>query len=164
MRCLWDPREKPFEHIGAAPRSASARRGFTLFEILIVALLLGVLLGVSWPRLSRSFKTLELQGFSSGLAHHLEFWRQRAMVTGKIFFLEVDAGFRQVVIREQDQPKQFKVYPIPAGIRLEVDKEEVYFYPDGTMDSVRFRASLEDGTTCDVVTKGALGGVQVRTS
>ena len=144
-------------------RSPLSRSGFTLFEILIVVLLLGVVLGLSWPRVSRSFGAWQLHGYSRSLAHHLVFWRQRAMITGEIFFLEVDANLREVVVWEQNETARLKAYPIPADIDLEADKDEVYFYPDGTMDSVTFRATLPDGTSCVVETKGALGAVQVQT-
>jgi type II secretory pathway pseudopilin PulG len=56
--------------------------GFTLFEILIVSLMLGILTMLSWPQLSSALAQARLSGAAEEIVNALEFAQQKALSSG----------------------------------------------------------------------------------
>ena len=64
--------------------ATSRERGFSLIELMIVLVVLGLILGYSLPALNRFSATLQLRGASENIAGQLRLAREKAIATGVV--------------------------------------------------------------------------------
>ena len=131
--------------IGSDPHRQRPQAGFTLLELLIVILILGVLVGVSVPQFRRTFRHLQLQVFASDVATLLTYASKRAVATGEILRVHFDVADRRYWLAQVQQAspegkfervsgKFGRISSVPEGISLDPSARGVTFYPDGRAD------------------------------
>lgn len=74
--------------------------GFTLFEILIVTFLLGVMAMLGWPTLNSALADSRLSGASSDVITSLEFAQLKAMNSGRQTRVTIDAGAETILVEQ----------------------------------------------------------------
>ena len=74
--------------------------GFTLLEILIVTLLLGILAMIAWPTFTSAVDGSRLSGASSDVVTSLEFTQLQAMNSGRRTRVTVDAGAETILVEQ----------------------------------------------------------------
>jgi len=74
--------------------------GFTLLEILIVTLLLGILAMIAWPTFNSAVDGSRLSGASSDVVTSLEFAQLKAMNSGRRTRVTVDAGAETILVEQ----------------------------------------------------------------
>ena len=132
------------------------KRGFTLIELLLAVFVLSVIISLSIPNFSKSFKRLELKRTAEDIVYLVRWAQSRAVHEGveyKLVFID-DARSYQVLrgeVSEGQHSQNFssisshmgRVFKIPISVKVD-DTQVVKIYPDGTLDKVRLRLQGQD--------------------
>ncbi len=158
--------------------------GFSLLELIIVILILGVMTGLAVPSLRGSFVHLQVRDCCWNLGALANYGRQRAIVERKTYSLKFDQDFRNFrLMRREKSGNSFvyfdlnglpgKVFSLPERVYIRrvvnqldgavLKGREINFYPDGTADEMKVYFS--EGSNDDyVVSVGReIGEVTVET-
>jgi general secretion pathway protein H len=123
--------------------AARAARGFTLIEVIVVLLLIGLVLTVAAVSLSRGLGNAKVRAAGQDLVAALRYTRAQAIVSHKQQALELD-----VEKRSYTAPRRKEVQlPKDMELRLLTAAEEqtgqstgrVRFYPDGSSTGGRIK-------------------------
>ena len=149
-------------------------RGFTLLELLVVILVIGILLGLVMPGAGvRSGQ--DLTDTAGRLSMTINQARQEAMLTSRTWRLEIDPGenvyrFRQRLEEEFVQVSrepfaQTRLHPGISITDLEINGQNtlgtglVYLFPTGEQDT--FRLTMQYSDRKRILSLGHLGPSQV---
>ena len=163
---------------GKRPNLARSKRpGFTFIELMLVAILIGVIVGISTPIFRRTFGHLQLDNTSHNIAKLMRYAQQRAIVERlahrlkfdperSAYWLEVEnvgegplparKGFTSI------KGRFGKRYSIPGGISVNFREEvsAITFYPDGQVDKVALYVS-DQRKTYTLITERRIGRVKL---
>ena len=128
-------------------------RGFSLIEMIVVLVLIGLVVSLVTPSLSRVSKTIELKGTAQKISGILRYCRGEAVHKGQVYQIFFDSDLREVRVQrmestqkneesEKKEEKPFKkTYPLPNGIEMKdvkmaspqypSDFPTIEFYPNG---------------------------------
>ena len=119
-------------------------RGFSLLELIIVLLLIGLLASLITPSLSRFSKSVELKATTKKVAAILRSCRSEAVNRGNVYQVLFDLGLMQVTVQSLNADGNIEeqhAFPLPSGIQIkEVQAEQtqfpsdlpaIEFYPNG---------------------------------
>lgn len=134
---------------------------FTFIELCIVIIIIGILIGVALPSFRKSFNSLQLNNFSAELQNFMRYLRERAIVTGKVIYLNIDNEKKLCTAQFKDTPSPFKTSRIPESLNVELEPKEIFFYPDGQIDKVTITLTNPENQRISLTTKGIFGGVKV---
>jgi prepilin-type N-terminal cleavage/methylation domain-containing protein len=115
-----------------------ARRGFTLFELLVVIGLVALIFAAATARFDRIFVRTRLQASGHGLADHFAYAIQRAYTTGTYhtFVLDLAAGRYWIKLgRENDaEARELLKRSLGSGVKF-VDVQVAYneYTPPGVL-------------------------------
>ena len=141
-------------------------RGFSLIEMIVVLVLIGLSVSLVIPSLSRISKTIELKGASQKISGILRYCRSEAVNKGQIYQIFLDADLREVRVQrmessemreesEKKEEKPFKrTYSLPSGINMKdvklasplypSDFPTIEFYPNGGSNGGSFLLNSEE--------------------
>jgi general secretion pathway protein H len=126
-------------------------RGFSLFELLVVLILLSLSLALVAPSLSRFLRTVELKGAAQKVSGILRNSRSEAVNKGKVYQVLFNSQSREVSVHSMEPPEEKderkegpapeKTYLLPEGIQMKGDPtssspsaselSQIEFYPNG---------------------------------
>ena len=114
---------------------AGSNRGFTLFEILAVMIIVAILAGVSAPAIGRIMDNLQFRQQTGKFTAVLRYARLLAISKGEVVSLklseEKDCLF--VISGPVDETRECRLGEDDV---LEMDPGEVFFYPEGLASPV----------------------------
>lgn len=160
-------------------RVKSKRPGFTFIELMLVAILIGIVVGISTPIFRRTFGHLQLDDTCHNIAKLMRYAQQRAVVEREAYRLRFDSSrgtyWLEVEKAEVDPLRTSKAfvpirgrfgkrYPIPRGIVVTFKEEDVTaitFYPDGRADNVTIYVSDQKANAYTLKTARRIGYVKV---
>ena len=108
-------------------------KGFSLIELVIVMVIVGLSLTLVMPNLSRFSNTIELKAATKKISGILRYYRSEAIQQGKVHQVLFDSNLREVRIQslELTEEKVLKnKYPLPAGVQIKEVNIPAPQYPD----------------------------------
>ena len=137
-------------------------KSFTLIELLIVLVLLGVLAAVSVPNFGQTYFGVLVKKSAEDLAYSIRYGQSRAVLKGQIVRLNCNTSEQSYWLEDQmttdnaiagEQPQFQKIagrfgrtYRMPGDVVLECPGEFIQFLPSGDIDKMRLTVSLKDKT------------------
>jgi len=120
------------------------KKAFTFIEMILVVAILAVLVALGVPRFQGTYQDLQLTNAARGLAKLLTYAEERAVIDEKKYRLQVNLAQRQywLTVASEEGENQYdrlsgrygRTVQFPETISFSVDKEEIFFYPDGSSD------------------------------
>ena len=132
-------------------------RGFSLVELVIVMVIVGLSLALATPYFSRFSKTIELKAATKKVSGILRYYRSEAIQQGKVYQVLFDSNLREVRIQSLE-PTEERVlknrYPLPAGVQIKEvnipavqytdDLPAFEFYPSGGSNGGSILLDMQD--------------------
>ena len=144
-------------------------KGFSLLELIVVLLILGLSIALVTPSLSRFSSTVELKGAAKKVSAILRYYRSEAVNRGKVYHVLFDSDLNEVriqpVVLEEEQGEGEKrednsspqIYTIPKGVHLQEVKVESTQYPSD-LPTIEFYANGgSNGGTITLDSQGRQG-------
>ncbi len=126
------------------------KQGFTLVEIILVVVLLGIVAGLAFPDLSRVYDQFQLNQKVDNLAYLMRYAQSRAVIEGEKQRMVFTSDKRKYWLEEKVndnegvEEKYHRIsgrlgrsFTLPRRMTATVDGETALFYPDGTMDKIQ---------------------------
>ena len=150
--------------------------GFTLVEILLVALILSIIAGLAIPSFSSTYAALRLKKTAEELVLLMRYAQNRAITKNRLMRLEFDGEFSSYRLTQSEaltetagtQNETFKPvsgswgkkFFVPGGIKVTTKKESVTIYPDGSLEKIEI--DLCNRKKCFIVsTEGKRRAIQL---
>ncbi|MBI4436824.1 MAG: GspH/FimT family pseudopilin [Candidatus Omnitrophica bacterium] len=141
---------------GFIPLEMKSLTGFTFIEIMMVIVILAIFVSLTTPRFRTTYLDLELSNHARRLAKLLNYAQERAVIEGKTYRLQVDLIEKRYwlttesAVEEEGKFERLagrygRTTQLPFGISLEFEKEEIFFYPDGSSDPFTLSLRNEEG-------------------
>jgi general secretion pathway protein H len=116
-------------------RAGKDSRGFSLLELVLVLLLIGVSMLIVLPNIAKGLQDREVRSSALGLAAAARDLRSRALFDGEPHQLVVDSSRNSYGVARSTEvslPIDVKFISIDGGERLDRDRTRFYFYPNGS--------------------------------
>jgi prepilin-type N-terminal cleavage/methylation domain-containing protein len=124
------------------------KKGFSLVELTIVLLIIGLSASLVIPSLSHILKAVELTGVAKRVSAILRYGRSKAINSGQVYQILFDSDLGQVGVQlmgstegKEEGKSQQKIYKLPNGVRIKeikvdsfqysTDLPAIEFYPNG---------------------------------
>ena len=141
------------------------RAGFTLVELILVILLLSVITAISSPLFKKTFQNLQVRNAALNMAKIAGFAREMAIIEGANYKLKIDPKSRSFwltkLVYSPDKSeykriggKQGRKFFLPKDVRIDSEKKEIIFYPDGRSDKAKINLTDEKQKGYLVLIKG----------
>lgn len=151
------------------------KAGFTLVEILLVLIIMGIVVALTAPNLSKGYLRFQLNKTSDDL-QSVSRWAQ-AMAIGQqrvyaLSFADDHRSYRlvreEVIDGENDGQDNFgpvpgalgAVHTIPQAVRLDTSEDRIQFYSDGTIGPATLQLTAPGQKT--VLSSMAVRGMMVK--
>jgi prepilin-type N-terminal cleavage/methylation domain-containing protein len=112
------------------------KKGFSLVELTIVLLIIGLSISLVIPSLSHILKTAELTGAAKRVSAVLRYGRSEAINRGQVYQILFDSDLGQVKVQlmestegKEEGKSQQKIYRLPHGVRIKEVKVDSFQYP-----------------------------------
>lgn len=139
------------------------KRGFTLFEVMIVLLILSVTAGLVIPRIGAGWKRMEDREFLQDFTQTPKWGRLRAMNSGQVVVFRINGPDRVYDI--DDPPRR----PIPPNVDIYADQLEqdpvtldhiILFYPDGSLSGSDMEISFDKERAFHIAIHPIIGSIE----
>ncbi len=151
-----------------------ANNAFTLVEILLVVVIIGIVLALAAPNFSKGYSRFQLNKTADDLLSVSRWAKAMAIGQERIYALSFSNdrrsyGLARVKINEEtDNQDSFepvngalgRMHPIPDVIRLDTQGDRIKFYPDGTIDPATIQLASPDQKT--VLTSSQVRGMMTK--
>jgi len=142
-----------------------SKAGFTLLELLVVMVLIGLITAVAVPVAGAGIQTLRLQSAARHVAAALRLARGRAIRSQEIHLVSLDRARNQVSVASGDLEFQ-RSFQLPPGVRLQEallldgtpprpgpppERTDFFFAPNGLSQALEVRLVNTRGRSLRVV-------------
>lgn len=142
------------------------RRGFTLIELIIIIVIVGILAGVTLPQMRAGLRAWALESFSRSFQSTLNFLTQQAVAEGKVLCLHIDNEHKTYWAAYVGNETHVRTASIGRDLTINVTTAEeaqgVCFYPDGSVDKADIVIYTSDNQTIALTSQGVFGGFKVK--
>jgi general secretion pathway protein H len=139
------------------------KNGFTLLELVLVLLIMGLTAGIVLPRVGAGWKRIEDKEFMQEFVQTIKRARLRAMSSGEVSAFRISGQERAYGV--EDPPQK----PIPPNVDVYADKLEVdpathdrmiLFFPDGSISGNNVEIVFDQHRSFLIEIHPLLGSVQ----
>jgi len=150
--------------------TGSQEKGFTLLELAVVVLIIVLVLGLSYPSMSRGTSMLHMQTAGRDVLSALRFAREKAISEQTEVRLIVNRREQKLILvnvldkplREYALPSDVKIRRlVKAKIEIQGDVMTVRFLPNGNLESVGIQLRSDGGTMLQIVSDPISGGAHI---
>jgi len=149
----------------------SDAKGFSLLELVIVILVMGLVAAVSYPALSRGTTAFHLRAAGRDILNTLRYAHEKAITEQRAMRLVVNRDAQKVVLTD-DFGEGTRAYTLPHDVRIKSVVLEGQDMPEGLL-SIRFLANgstqsamilleSQTGAFLRIVTDPMTGGARVQ--
>jgi len=148
-----------------------SKSGYTLIELILLAIIILIIVGISTPQFRKTFSDLELKETSYSIAKLISFAQEKSILeaTSYKLILNVDEARYYLVKPDPKREGRYirlkkrfgKTFLLPRGVSLKSDKKEVLFYPDGHSEKATITLRGKE-KKLKLIIKGNLGYVQIK--
>jgi general secretion pathway protein H len=113
-----------------------SNRGFSLFELVLVLLLLGVSMAVVLPNINKGLQHREVRTSALGLAAAARELRSRALADGLPQRLVLNLPQRSYLVGRSAEvrlPAEIRFVSVEGGESMDQDLKSFYFFPNGSI-------------------------------
>lgn len=113
-----------------------SNRGFSLFELVLVLLLLGVSMAVVLPNINKGLQDREVRISALGLAAAARDLRSRALADGLPQRLVLNVPQNSYLVGRSAKvhlPSEIRFVSVDGGESMERDLKSFYFFPNGSI-------------------------------
>lgn len=121
--------------LGATGQILPGRRGFTLVEMMMVMLLIGIVATVATPPMFRFLQSSRLQTNVDQLAADLQYARSASIANGQI--LQFTGNLDGYVLTDPADGRVLKQHEFSGGLELAA-VQNTFFFPWGMADATTF--------------------------
>jgi general secretion pathway protein H len=145
-------------------------KGFTLLELVLVLLIMGLALALTYPNLSRGTSAFHLRAVGRDVMNTLRFAREKAITEQANMLVVVDREKRQVTLSDAlgVNPKSFTLpddveiqHLLLGGKEISEGPLQVRFIPNGSSETAEIVLESRTGSVLRVVTDPLTGGAKV---
>lgn len=156
--------------------SKISRQSFTLIELLLVVVLLGVVAGLAVPNFSNTYVNFQLSETAKNISALMQYAQSRSIIKGVRHQMELDPSFSKYWLTQEASssedeegtgiferiPGRFgRMFAIPQDIAVESEDPKILFYPDGKIDKIRIYLHNKKGDYFTITTEEQAGQVQI---
>jgi general secretion pathway protein H len=146
----------------------STQKGFSLIELLLVLLLIGIGTFIAVPSLDRGLKERVVKQSALGLAATARDLRSKAIYGGfphRLILDSLEKSYQSVPGQKIFLPPDVMFSGVTGGEPLTSDSRQFFFFPNGSVLGGEIRLAREEGRSTYVITLNPLSGrVGVRPS
>ena len=143
--------------------------GFTLIELVLVALIILVIIGLSTPLFRRQFSGLEMKNASFNIAKAVNYAQEMAIIDRTVYKVNFDFEkgvfwiTKRMVSEDVETYTEIsgrygRIFYMPKGAALTGKTAEIMLYPDGRSDAGVIQISDKNGDGYEV----SIGGFETR--
>ncbi|GEM_PF-6191317 len=154
-------------------------RGFTLIELMLVAVILSIVIGLASPRFKNTFSEIELKNAAFNLYKLMHFAREKAILQKKSFKVTLNfdgSTYRLLEWKDKDLgetpdaaesaffpvPGRFgRTQRLPSSLKLDGDSEEVACHADGNCSPAKLRV-LDDADKGYEIAVSEAGSIKIK--
>jgi prepilin-type N-terminal cleavage/methylation domain-containing protein len=144
--------------------------GFTLLELVIVVLIMGLTLAVSYPALSRGSASIHLRGVGRDILSTFRYAREKAITEQRGIQL-VASREKQNLILSDEFGEGNRIYALPGDVsiqRLSLAGRVIIegplvirFSPNGSSDDAEILVQSNSGAALRIVSDPITGGAKI---
>lgn len=139
-------------------------RGFTLIELMVVMVILGLTLGLVLPRVGASWKRAEDREFLQELVQTLKRARLQAMNSGTIVAFRIRGADRTYGLSLPPRtpiPDNVDIDAVDLPVDPETNDALILFFPDGSMSGSDMKITFDQNRSFDIAINPLFGTVRV---
>jgi general secretion pathway protein H len=145
-------------------------RGFTLLELVLVLLIMGLALALTYPNLSRGTAAFHLRAVGRDVMNTLRFAREKAITQQTDMLVVVDPEKREVVLSDVlgGSPRTFSLpddvkiqHLFLGGTEIPEGPLRIRFIPNGSSETAEIVLESKTGSVLRVVTDPLTGGAKI---
>lgn len=159
------------------PKASGNSRGFTLLELIMVLILLGLILGLTVPKLRQTLLSDNLDATSLRIIGLVENLRERAISDQVSYVLHLDMrekkiwAFAATATEEEQETAMERAYQLPADVNISdiwswsrgklYDETTIYFNMKGYIEQSMIHLQSEDGRQLSLELTPFLGTIKI---
>lgn len=125
------PPSQPPSQRGEGRFGGGRSRGFSLIELLVVLVLLGIMAGVAAPPMGRFLDSLEFKKQTGKIMAAIRYARLKAITEGKVVVMTAVEGDAAQGLTLRGAVNEVRQLELAEGATLEVEPLELIFSPEG---------------------------------
>ena len=120
------------------------KQAFTLLELLLIIVIISVVLSISLPLISVNVRSMYLKSFVNKTCILLDYAKVQAVLKNIVLSVRFDSKDNKIFLlaKGKGEFKKKKEVIVPKNIYVNFDKDDIFFYPDGTF--LEFKINIFD--------------------
>ncbi len=156
--------------VARCARGIARAEGFSLLELVLVVLVMGLAVAISYPSLSRGSATLRLRAAGRDVLNVLRYAREKAITEQSELRIVAEKEAHQVVLTDE-LGEGGRSYALPSDVRIErllLGTDEVRegpivirFLPNGSSTPATIVLKSDAGGALRIITEPITGGARI---